>query len=131
MLIAHRARMQANPDKVRQRPGAIEHPFGTLKRRAGWDHFLMRGNAKVRGEMSLRVLCYNFTRVLNMLGMAQFIEHINAKATSCYSFIQHLIGLLSDAVSQTKKDKRIRRRAIRSLITLLAHRQLSSHASTV
>ncbi|MCX7097727.1 MAG: transposase [Methylococcales bacterium] len=44
----------------------VEHPFGTLKRRAGWDHFLMRGLVKSKGEFSLMVLGYNFTRVLNI-----------------------------------------------------------------
>jgi len=27
-----------------------EHPFGTLKYRAGWNHFLVRGLKKIRGE---------------------------------------------------------------------------------
>jgi hypothetical protein len=41
----------------------------TLKRRAGWDHFLMREANKSQGEFSLIVLAYNFTRVVNILGM--------------------------------------------------------------
>lgn len=50
-----------------------EHPFGTLKSRAGWNHFLMRGLDKVRGEWSLMALAYNFTRVLTILGVRAFI----------------------------------------------------------
>jgi hypothetical protein len=46
----------------------VEHPFGTLKFRAGYRHFLVRGFDKVRGEWSLMAPCYNFTRVLNILG---------------------------------------------------------------
>lgn len=32
------------------------------------NHFLMRGLAKCRGEFSLMLLGYNFTRLLNILG---------------------------------------------------------------
>lgn len=52
---------------MRQRASVVEHPFGTLKRWFGWDHFLMRGFQKVRGENALMVLGYNLTRVINIL----------------------------------------------------------------
>lgn len=71
----HRARMQ-HPDAhklMRRRSAIVEHPFGTLKCRAGYRHFLVRGLDKVRGEWSLMALCYNFTRVLNILGFDRFI----------------------------------------------------------
>ncbi len=51
------------------------HPFGTLKRRAGWDHFLMRGLEKSKGAFSLMVLGYNFTRVLNILGIDRLRDY--------------------------------------------------------
>ena len=57
----------------------VEHPFGTLKCRAGYRHFLVRGLDKVRGEWSLMALCYNFTRVLNILGFEAFVTSM-AKA---------------------------------------------------
>jgi transposase len=77
----HRARMQsADADKLMSRRSAIvEHPFGTIKCRAGYRHFLVRGFNKVRGEWSLMALCYNFTRVLNILGFERFVACI-AKA---------------------------------------------------
>lgn len=43
LLEAHRQRMQGNKDKMRMRKALVEHPFGTLKDRAGWSHFLLRG----------------------------------------------------------------------------------------
>jgi transposase len=74
VLERHRARMQsADADKLmRRRSAIVEHPFGTLKCRAGYRHFLLRGLNKVRGEWSLMALCYNFTRVLNILGFERF-----------------------------------------------------------
>ncbi len=49
---------------------------GTLKCRAGYRHFLVRGFNKVRGEWSLMALCYNFTRVLNILGFERFLAAV-------------------------------------------------------
>src|SRR6202022_5008341 len=69
----HRARMEEAGPLMRQRSCLVEHPFGTLKCRAGYRHFLVRGFAKVRGEWSLMALCYNLARVLNILGFERFV----------------------------------------------------------
>jgi transposase len=79
VLERHRARMEGASDLMRRRSAIVEHPFGTLKCRAGYRHFLVRGFNKVRGEWSLMALCYNFTRVLNILGFDGFLAAI-AKA---------------------------------------------------
>jgi transposase len=82
----HRARMQsADADKLmRRRSAIVEHPFGTIKCRAGYRHFLLRGFNKVRGEWSLMALCYNFTRVLNILGFERFVAYMAAKALAAH-----------------------------------------------
>jgi hypothetical protein len=72
VLDRHRTRMQGASELMRRRSGIVEHPFGTIKCRAGYRHFLVRGLDKVRGEWSLMALCYNFTRVLNILGFERF-----------------------------------------------------------
>lgn len=73
VLERHRTRMESAGDLMRRRSAIVEHPFGTLKCRAGYRHFLVRGFDKVRGEWSLMALCYNFTRVLNILGFEGFV----------------------------------------------------------
>ncbi len=65
---------------MRRRSAIVEHPFGTLKCRAGYRHFLLRGFNKVRGEWSLMALCYNFTRVLNILGFDRFMACTSQKS---------------------------------------------------
>lgn len=65
----HKQRMEQKPGIMKKRGALVEHPFGVLKQRAGMNHFLMRGLEKCRGEFSLMVLGYNFTRVLNILGV--------------------------------------------------------------
>ncbi len=65
----HQQRMNQKPGIMKKRGALAEHPFGVLKHRAGMNHFLMRGLEKCRGEFSLMVLSYNFTRVLNSLSV--------------------------------------------------------------
>jgi transposase len=80
----HRARMsgQKADELMVRRFAMVEHPFGTLKCRAGYQHFLVRGFDKVRGEWSLMALCYNLTRVLNILGLDRFLAYLTGKANA-------------------------------------------------
>ena len=80
----HRARMTqaASEGMMRRRKALAEHPFGTLKCRAGYRHFLMRGFKKVRGEWGLMVLYYNFSRVLSIIGLNRFIAYLAARGHS-------------------------------------------------
>jgi transposase len=68
----HRQRMKGAGAVMRRRSGLAEHPFGTIKCRAGYRHFLLRGFDKVRGEWNLMALCYNFMRALNIIGFHKF-----------------------------------------------------------
>jgi transposase len=81
VLDRHRQRMasEGTAELMRRRSAIVEHPFGTLKCRAGYRHFLVRGFKKVRGEWSLMALCYNFTRVLNILGFDRFTAYLAEK----------------------------------------------------
>jgi hypothetical protein len=82
-VAAHGRRMAAGGrERMRQRAGLVEHPFGTLKRWFGWDHFLVRGFEKVRGEMSLMVLGYNLVRALAILGLDTFRDYCARRARS-------------------------------------------------
>jgi transposase len=76
VLERHRARMKEADAPMRRRAELAEHPFGTLKCRAGYRHFLVRGFDKVRGECSLMVLCYNLSRVLSIIGIDRLIAHL-------------------------------------------------------
>ena len=73
----HKDRMSSEEARplMRRRGALAEHPFATLKRWCGMDHFLMRGLEKCRGEFSLLVLSYNFKRVLNLIGIEAFRDY--------------------------------------------------------
>jgi len=79
VLERHRARMKDADTQMRRRAELAEHPFGTLKCRAGYRHFLVRGFDKVRGEWSLMALCYNFSRVLSILGFDRFMAYLASR----------------------------------------------------
>ena len=71
----HALRMKGAGEKMRKRGSMVEHPFGTIKNRNGSCGFLMRGIERCRGEFSLMVFAYNFTRVLNIVGVEGFMEY--------------------------------------------------------
>lgn len=76
----HNAKMKTELYKtiVKKRGSIVEHPFGTIKRNLGWNHFLVRGNKKVSGENALIMFAYNFKRLLNLIGIALFQKLIIA-----------------------------------------------------
>jgi transposase len=105
VLDRHRARMKDADAQMRRRAALAEHPFGTLKCRAGYRHFLVRGFNKVRGEWSLMALCYNFSRVLAIIGLDRFIAHLVQRAGRSLflrfrSFIAATRGLLVTLVAR-------------------------------
>jgi transposase len=89
VLDRHRARMNDAGALMRRRAGLAEHPFGTLKCRAGYRHFLVRGFDKVRGEWSLMALCYNFTRMLNIIGFDRFVAYLAKRMAEHASLLRH------------------------------------------
>ena len=98
VLDRHRARMQRADELMRRRSGIVEHPFGTIKCRAGYRHFLVRGFNKVRGEWNLMALCYNFTRVLNILGFERFVARIAEVLSSSQNALEGALDCLQFAL---------------------------------
>ena len=96
VLERHRVRMKDAGVQMRRRAELAEHPFGTLKCRAGYRHFLVRGFDKVRGEWSLMALCYNFSRALSIVGLDRLIAYFAERARK--SSILCLFGALAAAI---------------------------------
>lgn len=67
-------RLSERPDAAKLRKQTVEHAFGTLKAWMGATHFSMKTLPKVRTEMSLHVLAYNFKRVLQIIGVQPMIR---------------------------------------------------------
>jgi hypothetical protein len=73
-------RLDENPDAMRIRRSSAAHPYGMIKAWMGATHFLTRGLERVKTEMSLHVLAYNFRRLLALLGMTNMMNAIRAYA---------------------------------------------------
>jgi hypothetical protein len=99
VLERHRERMKGADARMRRRAELAEHPFGTLKCRAGYRHFLVRGFDKVRGEWSLMALCYNFSRVLSILGLDNFTAYL-AKRNPYWALL--LLKTVSGIITRLK-----------------------------
>src|SRR5256884_5423765 len=72
------ARLDQHPEKMTMRRQTAEHPFGTIKARMGATHFLMKTLPRVAAEMSLHVLAYNLTRVMNIMGIQPLLAAMRA-----------------------------------------------------
>ena len=74
IVIQYKEKMKTDKAKalIKKRGSIVEHPFGTIKRHLGWDHFLVRGIEKVSGENALIMFSYNFRRLLNLIGIVLF-----------------------------------------------------------
>ncbi len=77
----------------KKRGSIVEHPFGTIKRNLGWDHFLLRSKKKVQGENALIMFTYNFKRLLNLIGIALFKKLMIALDNGDISKIREEIAL--------------------------------------
>lgn len=100
----HRERMKEAGTLMRQRACLVEHPFGTLKCRAGYRHFLVRGFDKVRGEWSLMALCYNLARTLNILGFDEFVAFFAKRAAerAILRVLRNIMQAVSRAAASIK-----------------------------
>jgi hypothetical protein len=68
--------IRQNPEYYKRRQAICEHPFGSIKRHWGYTYTLVKGLEKVNGEMNLIMLCYNFMRTKNILGIEKMLQAI-------------------------------------------------------
>jgi transposase len=97
----HNKKMQTDAAKkiVKKRGSLVEHPFGTIKRNLGWDHFLVRSKEKVSGENALIMFSYNFKRLLNLIGITLFQKLIVAiKEDKVQNIIEEIAQYIADSL---------------------------------
>ena len=58
------------------RKQTVEHPFGTIKSWMGMNHFKTKTLKRVSTEMSLHVLAYILTRMINIMGVKPLMAAI-------------------------------------------------------
>lgn len=77
-LHIRQVKIRADKDIVARRKCISEHPFGTVKRALGIGYLLLKGKAKVTGEMSLACLAFNMKRAINIMGTERLLHAIQA-----------------------------------------------------
>ena len=102
-LERNRKLVKEKPDLYRQRQAIVEHPFGTIKRNWGYDYTLLRGKQKVKGEIALIALCYNFKRAMNILGK----EGLNNIIKDLIERISSIFRLLVTSTIMTHYDNQL------------------------
>jgi len=76
-----RERLAADPTAMRKRSSLVEHPFATIKDRHGRGGLLCKGIKLAAAEMNLSGWAYNFTRVINLVGLEALLGAIGAIKT--------------------------------------------------
>ena len=59
---------------LQKRQELVEHPFGTIKRAFNQGYMLLKRLPKVGAEISLTMLVYDITRVINIVGVEKLME---------------------------------------------------------
>jgi transposase len=70
--------LQENKELYKRRQMIIEHIFGTVKRKWGFNFTDLRGLPKVNGEFALIMTVYNLKRTINILGPLNLINKIKS-----------------------------------------------------
>ncbi len=76
ILEDNRKRVKDNMDMINKRKELVEHPFGTIKRAFNQSYLLLKMFPKVGAEMSLTMLAYDITRVINIVGLKKLITEV-------------------------------------------------------
>lgn len=61
----HKLKNDYSKERIAERKGIVEHPFGTIKWMMGKFNFLLTGKEKVQIEFDLYVTAYNLKRLIN------------------------------------------------------------------
>jgi hypothetical protein len=61
-------RVRTHPEIMRRRKAIVEHCFAAMKS-GGFSEFVLRGLEKVKAELSLSAIAYNFKRAVNAVGL--------------------------------------------------------------
>lgn len=66
-------RFKPDREKLDKRKCLSEHPFGTIKRYMNGDHFLLKGLRKVKAEIFLTAIGYNFKRLISLFSAPKLL----------------------------------------------------------
>jgi transposase len=77
-LVKMENQLKTRPETMRLRKAIVEHPFGTIKSWMGATHLQTKTLKRVSTEISLHVLAYNLTRMINLFGVKSLRKTIQS-----------------------------------------------------
>ena len=90
-LDKNRVDVKQRQEQYRKRQSIVEHPFGTIKRNWGYTYTLLRSKKKVKGEIALIGLCYNFKRAMNIIGKEELKKAMEAFFNQISIFMRFVV----------------------------------------
>jgi len=85
-------RVKLNKNLYRKRQESIEHQFGVIKRQWGYDHTLVKGMEKVKGEFAIIFTVYNLKRTMSILGVKTLINRLKAAGPYYIAIIKLILS---------------------------------------
>jgi hypothetical protein len=79
VIVRSRERLTADPTAMRRRASLVEHPFSTIKDRHGYTGLLCKGIQQASADMNLSAWAFNFTRVVNLVGLDVLLQAIGLR----------------------------------------------------
>ena len=70
------ANLKERPEVYARRKELAELPFGTMKSIWGYRQFMVTGTKGCEGELNLMAFCFNWKRVVNLVGVERLMEAI-------------------------------------------------------
>jgi len=97
-LDQNQKRVNQNPEYYRLRQQITEHQFGTLKRQWGFTFTLMKGKENVLSEVNLMMICYNLTRLTNILSPKELKTRLKVLCLSFSVSLDLLVDYLNNLI---------------------------------
>lgn len=86
----NKERVKQNETYYKRRQAIVEHPYGTIKRQWGFSYIMTKKSIhKASADVGLIMTAYNLRRIINIIGIKQFIEFLKTRLT----LLTTIIGL--------------------------------------
>jgi len=95
-IVENQRKIEQNKEVYKQRQSIVEHPYGTIKRQWGFYYILSKkGMARASADVGLMLTAYNLRRLINILGINEFLKALIASILSFLAFLRLIRAKIS------------------------------------
>jgi transposase len=85
----NRKNLEKNEHFYKRRQSIVEHPYGTIKRKWGYNYILTKkGKERASADVGLMFIAYNIRRIINILGRDELKKYLEALVLLLLSWIR-------------------------------------------